>query len=43
LGFFNPGKTDFRGITSGMMPEEGSGLDNFSRVITGNVESLKDL
>jgi len=42
LGFFNPGKTDFRGISSGMMPEEGSGLWNFSRVIADNVTTLSD-
>lgn len=43
LGFFNPGITDFRGITSGMMPDEGSGLDNFRRIIIGNVGDLNML
>lgn len=42
LGFLNPGITDFRGITSGMMPEEGSGLDDFARIIADNVKTLED-
>lgn len=42
LGFFNPGKTDFRGITSGMLPEDGSGLGNFRLAMAGNISKLED-
>jgi hypothetical protein len=33
LGFLKNGRTDFEGITSGMLPEEGSGLDNFNNIV----------
>ena len=40
LGFLNPGITDFRGITSGMPPQDGSGLFDYSLIIHGNVKNL---
>lgn len=42
LGFLNPGITDFRGITSGMLPEDGSGLGNFRLAMAGNISKLED-
>lgn len=43
LGFLSPDLTDFRGITSGMVPMEGSGLDNFRNAMFSNVAQLQIL
>ena len=40
LGFLNPSRSDFNGITSGFVPEKGSGLDTFNNLVnslTGQV------
>ena len=38
LGFLKPSRTNFDGITSGFVPEQGSGLDTFNNI----VNSLSD-
>ena len=43
LGFLSPNLTDFRGITSGMMPDPDSGLSHFADMISGKIENIQDL
>ena len=38
LGFLNNSRTDFSGITSGMVPEEGSGLNTFNQIVNSFAE-----
>lgn len=43
LGFLSPDLTDFRGITSGLVPMEGSGLYNFKNAMVSNMTKLQKI